>query len=181
MLREERYARQKELGVVATTLSAIERDVGPPYAFPKAIAMLGPNEIDRPVPWNSLNDAQRAFQASKMEIHAAMIDRMDQEIGRVLEQVKAMGALDNTLILFLSDNGASAEMMVRGDGHVPDAAMGSAGSFLSLGPGWSSFSNTPYRRHKTWVLRGRDFDAVDRALAQGYCGARGSCGIRRDI
>ena len=55
-----------------------------------------------------------------MAIHAAMVDRMDREIGRVLDQLRAMGALDNTLIFFLSDNGASAEIMVRGDGHDPD-------------------------------------------------------------
>jgi arylsulfatase len=65
-----------------------------------------------------------------------------------------MGALDNTLLLFLSDNGASAEMMVRGDGHNPEADPGSGATFLSLGPGWSSLANTPFRRHKTWVHEG---------------------------
>jgi arylsulfatase len=65
-----------------------------------------------------------------------------------------MGAFENTLILFASDNGASAEMMVRGDGHDPAAPMGSAATFLCLGPGWSSASNTPFRRHKTWVHEG---------------------------
>ena len=82
-----------------------------------------------------------------MAVHAAMVDRMDREIGRVLEQVRAMKAWDNTLIFFLSDNGASAEIMVRGDGHDPNAAPGSAGSFLCIGPGWSSLANTPFRRH----------------------------------
>src|SRR5437899_11250801 len=65
-----------------------------------------------------------------------------------------MGVLANTLVLFLSDNGASAEIMVRGDGHDPNAAPGSAGSFLCLGPGFSSAANTPFRRHKTWVHEG---------------------------
>jgi len=50
-----------------------------------------------------------------MSIHAAMIDRMDHEIGRVLDQVKAMGAYENTLVMFASDNGASAEFLNRGD------------------------------------------------------------------
>src|SRR4029453_70092 len=54
----------------------------------------------------------------------------------------------------LSDNGASAEMMVRDDGHDPAAAPGSAKSHLCLGPGWSSVANTPFRRHKTWVHEG---------------------------
>ena len=89
-----------------------------------------------------------------MAIHAAMVDRMDREIGRVLEQVREMGAWDNTVIMFLSDNGASAEIMVRGDGHDREAPLGSADSFLCLGPGWSTVSNTPFRRHKTWVFEG---------------------------
>ena len=154
VLREERYARQVAAKIVDTPISAVEREIGPPYAFPAVLAKLGPNEINRPVAWDTLNDAQREFQANKMAIHAAMVDRMDQEIGRVIAQVKAMGALDNTLILFLSDNGASAEMMVRGDGHDPAAPMGSAATFLSIGPGWSTMCNTPYRRHKTWVHEG---------------------------
>jgi len=69
-----------------------------------------------------------------------MVDRMDRDIGRVLDQVRAMGAFENTIIIFLSDNGASAEMMVRGDGHDPKLPPGSAGTFLSLGPGWSSLA-----------------------------------------
>lgn len=83
-----------------------------------------------------------------------MVDRIDQEIGRVLKQLQAMGAYENTLILFASDNGASAEIMVRGDGHDPAAPPGSAQSFLCLGPGWSSACNTPFRLHKTWVHEG---------------------------
>jgi arylsulfatase A-like enzyme len=79
---------------------------------------------------------------------------MDQEIGRILAQLDAMRARENTLICFLSDNGASAEIMVRGDGHDPAAAPGSAGSYLCLGPGWSTAANTPFRRHKTWVHEG---------------------------
>jgi arylsulfatase len=89
-----------------------------------------------------------------MAIHAAMVDRMDREIGRVLTQLRAMGAMDNTLIFFLSDNGASAEIMVRGDGHDPHAECGTGATFLSIGPGWSSLANTPFRRHKTWVHEG---------------------------
>jgi arylsulfatase A-like enzyme len=113
-----------------------------------------PAEAPRTLARTELTGAQRDFQATKMEIHAAMVDRMDQEIGRVLAKLKAMGAFENTLILFASDNGASAEIMVRGDGHDLSAPMGSAATFLCLGPGWSSASNTPFRRHKTWVHEG---------------------------
>ena len=154
VMREKRWERQREMGIVNCALSALEREVGPPYDFPAEIAKLGPGEINRPLPWSELTDAQREFQSNKMAIHAAMVDRMDQEIGRVLAQIKAMGAFENTLVLFLSDNGASAEIMVRGDGNDPNAAPGSAGSFLCLGPGFSSAANTPFRRHKTWVHEG---------------------------
>ena len=115
---------------------------------------LGSGEVNRELPWASLTTEQQKFQADKMEIHAAMVDRMDREIGRVIDQIREMGELDNTVILFLSDNGASAEIMIRGDGHDPSAAPGSAQSFLCLGPGWSSAANTPFRRHKTWVHEG---------------------------
>jgi arylsulfatase len=89
-----------------------------------------------------------------MAIHAAMIDRMDREIGRVLDQVRAMGAWENTVVMFVSDNGASAEQIIRGDGHDPAAPPGSAKSYLCLGPGWSTASNTPFRLHKSWVHEG---------------------------
>jgi arylsulfatase A-like enzyme len=115
---------------------------------------LGPGEINRPLPWEQLTSEQRRFQATKMAIHAAMIDRMDQEIGRILQQLKAMGAFEDTLIFFASDNGASAEIMVRSGGHDPSAPPGSAASYLCLGPGFSSTGNTPFRRHKTWVHEG---------------------------
>jgi arylsulfatase A-like enzyme len=142
------------MGITNTTLSALERDVGPPYAFPEAMKKLGAGEVNRPLPWSELTDEQRRFQATKMAIHAAMVDRMDQEIGRIIDQLKSMGAYENTLILFASDNGASAEIMVRDGGHDQQAAMGSAATYLCLGPGFSSAANTPHRRHKTWVHEG---------------------------
>ncbi len=153
-IRAARWERIQSMGIVAGELSAVESDLGPPYHFPEALTKLGMAEVNRPLPWSSLTDEQRAFQATKMAIHAAMIDRMDREIGRVLAQLRTMDALDNTLILFLSDNGASAEIMVRDDGHDPAASMGSAATYLCLGPGWSTTSNTPFRRHKTWVHEG---------------------------
>lgn len=153
-MREARFVRQKEKGIVHTTLSAVERELGPPYAHPEAIKKLGPGEVDRLLPWNELNEEQRHFQATKMAIHAAMLHRMDAEIGRIIAQIKAMGAYDNTLIFFASDNGASAEIQVSDGGHDPSVPAGSAKSFLCLGPGFSTAANTPFRRHKTWVHEG---------------------------
>jgi len=153
-MRAARFARQKEMGITKTTLSPLEREVGPPYAFPDAITKLGPGEVNRPLPWTELTGEQRRFQATKMAIHAAMVDCMDREIGRIIAQLKAMGAFENTLVCFASDNGASAEIMVRNGGHDPQAPPGSAASYLCLGPGFSSACNTPHRRHKSWVHEG---------------------------
>jgi arylsulfatase len=153
-LRQKRWERMKAMKIGGSTLAPIERDVGPPYRFPKEVKKLGPAEVTLPLAWKDLSEKQRAFQAAKMAVHAAMVDRMDREIGRIVAQVKTMGALDDTLILFLSDNGASAEIMVRGDGHDPEAHCGTGATFLCIGPGWSSLANTPFRRHKTWVHEG---------------------------
>jgi arylsulfatase len=153
-IRKQRWLRQKEMGIVSAELSEVERQIGPPYDFPEALRILGPGEVNRPLPWSDLTPEQQEFQATKMAIHAAMIDRMDQEIGRILQELRAMEAFENTLIFFLSDNGASAEIMVRSDGHDPSAPAGSAASYLCLGPGWSTTCNTPFRRHKTWVHEG---------------------------
>ncbi|MDY3555165.1 sulfatase-like hydrolase/transferase [Gemmata sp. JC717] len=152
-LREARWKRMKGLGL-GDTLPPIERDLGPPYAFPEAIKKLGPNELNRPLAWKDLTAEQKAFQADKMAVHAAMVDRMDREIGRILDVLKKAKQFDNTLVVFLSDNGASAEIMVRGDGHDPHAECGTGATFLSIGPGWSILCNTPFRRHKTWVHEG---------------------------
>ena len=153
-VRQERWKRMQKMGLVGGPLSAVERNVGPPYHFADALQILGDGEVNRPLPWDRLTKEQRAFQAAKMAVHAAMIDRVDQEIGRVLDQLRKMKAYENTLIFFLSYNGASAEIMVRADGHDPSAAPGSAASYLCLGPGWSTVSNTPFRRHKTWTHEG---------------------------
>jgi arylsulfatase len=153
VLREARWQRMQGLSL-GTTLPPIERDLGPPYAFPDALVALGPKELNRPREWTSLSSEQQAFQANKMAVHAAMVTCMDREIGRIVGALKRAAQIDNTLIVFLSDNGASAEIMVRGDGHDPHAACGTGATFLSIGPGWSSLCNTPFRRHKTWVHEG---------------------------
>lgn len=154
ILRKERFDRQKQMGIADTALSELERNIGPPYAIADVMNRLGPGEVNRPLPWSELTGEQRRFQATKMAIHAAMVDRMDQEIGRIIAQLKVMNAYENTIIFFASDNGASAEMMIRDGGHDPSVPPGSAKSYLCLGPGFSSASNTPFRRHKTWVHEG---------------------------
>ena len=153
LVREKRHQRQRELGL-PFELSAPIASQGPPYFFADAFRKLGAGEVERPAPWSRLTTEQQTFQASKMAIHAAMVDRMDWNIGRMLDLLDRVGARDNTLVLFLSDNGASAEVMVRGGGHDPAAPPGSEASYLCLGPGWSTVANTPFRFHKTWVHEG---------------------------
>jgi len=154
-IRQQRWKRLQKSGLVKKgELSKVEPELGPPYDFSKKLKILGDGEVDRPLPWNELTEKQKVFQQKKMTIHAAMIERIDIEVGRIIEQVKAMNAFEDTVIFFLSDNGASAEMMVRGDGHDPKAAAGSASTYLCLGPGWSTVANTPFRKHKTWTHEG---------------------------
>jgi arylsulfatase len=153
--RAERWKRIQQMGLVSGRLSDVERQIGPPYPpAPAVMQRFGPGEIDRPIPWGELTEVQRSFQATKMTLHAAMVERMDGEIGRLLNQLRTVGVFENTLIFFLSDNGASAEIMIRDDGHDPDAPPGSAATHLCVGPGWSTVCNTPFRRHKTWVHEG---------------------------
>lgn len=156
-LRERRWQRLRDMGIIDCGLSKREADLPAPHYLAHKEewdAQFGPGEIEYAVAWDKLSDEQKRFQATKMAIHAAMIDRTDRELGRLLAQLETMGVRDDTLVLFLSDNGASAELMIRGKGHDPAAPPGSEFSHLCLGPGWSTCSNTPFRRHKIWVHEG---------------------------
>src|SRR5207248_10069789 len=122
-LREERYARMTKMGLINCSLSKRQPDIAPSWNLPeeKLRQEIGAGEVGRAVEWDGLTAEQKTFQPIKMALHAAMIHRMDIEIGRVLEQLKKMGAYDNTAIFFASDNGASAEQIIRGDRHDPSA------------------------------------------------------------
>jgi arylsulfatase len=133
VLRAERLERMRALGIVSCQLSP--RTPGVPA-------------------WNALSSDEQSQWQTRMAIHAAMVDRMDREIGRVLAQLQDMKALDNTLVMFLSDNGASAEKILRGDGHDPEAPPGSARSYQCLEPGWANLANAPLRRSKIFVHEG---------------------------
>jgi len=153
-VREQRWKRLKAAGIVDGPPAARDPNFHPRYFKKEFLDRLGPGEVEGSPAWADLTPEQRRFQATKMAIHAAMVYRMDREIGRVLDQLRAMSALENTVIVFLSDNGADATILVRGDGHDPAAEPGSAASYLCLGPGWASASNSPFRRHKVWVHEG---------------------------
>ena len=154
--RERKHARMRRMGLVNCALAPREPGMWTTWNTPDAelMAKIGPGEVSRAVAWSGLTAEQKAFQRTKMAIHAAMITRMDLEIGKVIRQLEAMGAERDTVILFLSDNGASSEQLIRGDGHDAKAAPGSAATHLGLGPGWASCSNAPFRLHKSWVNEG---------------------------
>ena len=122
------------------------------------LGMLSSAELSEPTApaknWAELTPEQQTAFTTRMEIHAAMIDRMDREIGRILDYLRSTNALDNTIVLFLSDNGASAESLVRGDGNPPDAAPGSARSFLCLEAQGANLANAPLRYSKKYVHEG---------------------------
>jgi len=118
--RQARHARLSQQGIVDGALPPPERRVGPPYQPGRqALERLGAGEADRPLPWVELTPEQQEFQITKMAIHAALVEAMDHQIGGILAQLEAMNAFANTFILFASDNGASAEILIRGEGHDP--------------------------------------------------------------
>lgn len=115
--------------------------------------------------WDSLPAERRADLARRMAIYAAMIDRMDQNIGRITADLRSKGQLEDTLIVFLSDNGACAEWDPFGfDGSSgPNNTlhqgtdlekMGGPGTYHSAGSGWANASNTPWRMYKHYAHEG---------------------------
>lgn len=99
--------------------------------------------------WESLDDSTKTDQTRRMQVYAAMIDRMDQNIGRIIEYLEQRGELENTLIMFASDNGASAEVVQIGTGPI-----GSIGRWASLKEDWANVANTPFRLYKNYSYEG---------------------------
>ena len=155
-VRKERWERVKAMGMVQSGMAKRRGDIFPPWNLSQEelIAQIDPREVGFALPWDELTPDQQRFQAAKMALHAAMIDRVDQEIGRVMRQIEDMGEAEDTVFFFMSDNGASGEIINRGDKHDPSAPMGSADSYLCLGPGWSTAANSPLSLHKHWNHEG---------------------------
>ncbi|MCB1230834.1 MAG: arylsulfatase [Verrucomicrobiae bacterium] len=149
-LRTERLARMKTLGIVPKSTELTPRS---PYWN------YGETETGINPAWDSLPEPRRLDLARRMAIFAAMIDRMDRQIGRVMADLEKAGEMENTVLVFLSDNGACAEWDPRGFDHQSSndnvlhegAAldeMGRPGTFHSFGSGWANASNTPWRLYK---------------------------------
>lgn len=178
VMRQKRYQRMQQMKLIDCPLSARDPTLRAPWYTSEYGQRYGPGEIEYAVPWCDLTDEQKRFQATKMAIHAAMVDRTDREIGRLIEQLQVMGVYDDTLILFLSDNGCSAEIMIRAGGHDPDARPGAEQTHLCLGPGWSTHCNTPYKRHKIWANEG---GVATPLIAHWPNGIKAQGELRRDI
>jgi len=155
-LRSERLAKMKRLGVVPgrTRLSPRSK-----------FTNFGETQSAENPPWDSLPEDRRTDLAIRMAIYAAMVDRMDQNIGRVTAGLRDRGELENTLILFMSDNGACAEWDPFGFDVSSSAnnvlhrgadleRMGSRGTYHSVGSGWANASNTPWRMYKHYSHEG---------------------------
>jgi arylsulfatase len=160
-IREQRLARQKELGLLPRDLKLPPRS-NVPANF--ANRQTGWADKDNPA-WDSLDADRRADLARRMAVFAAMVDRMDAAIGRVVENLKKNGDLDNTLILFLSDNGACAEWDPFGfdENSGPKNILhkgadlkkvGGPDSYISYGSGWANACNTPWNLYKHYGHEG---------------------------
>jgi len=145
-LRAERHKKQIGLGIVDRRWPLTPRDSRVPA-------------------WEQEKD--KDWQARRMAVYAAQIDRLDQGIGRIVRSLEAAKALDNTLIMFLADNGGCAEELrdtVKGPyvpegrplrrGNDPSIMPGPADTYASYGIGWANASNTPFRLYKHWVHEG---------------------------
>jgi arylsulfatase A-like enzyme len=101
-------------------------------------------------PWSSLSDEQKDSLDLEMAVYAAMVDRMDQNIGRVLEKLKEEGKLENTIVMFLVDNGSCPYESNK----IPDVQPGPDSSYWSLRAAWANVGNTPYRYYKQYGHEG---------------------------
>ncbi len=149
-LREERLRRMREMGVLDESAGLSQRD-------------------SSQVPWEDAPDKE--WQARRMEVYAAQVELMDHAIGMVVDTLKERGQLDNTLILFLADNGGCAEEArdtwkalhipthtYAGEpvavGNDPSVMPGAEENYQSYGIPWANVSNTPFRYYKHWVHEG---------------------------
>lgn len=104
--------------------------------------------------WAALSDEERAKESKRMEIYAAMLDRVDQNVGRVLAKLKDQGKLENTVILFASDNGGCAEGSGAKIKSTKLEDFGTVASYETVGASWATVQNTPLRKWKNWSHEG---------------------------
>jgi arylsulfatase A-like enzyme len=131
-MRKARYDKQKQLGLFA------------------AHTPLSPRDAEIP-DWDQLPEAKKTEMAMRMAIYAAQIDVMDDGIGKIVQTLKQKGQLDNTLIFFLSDNGACAEFISSG---ASKEVNGQQNTFESYRINWANVSSTPFKEYKHYTYEG---------------------------
>jgi arylsulfatase A-like enzyme len=143
-LRAERFERQKKLGLIPADSKLYKGN-------PKWPA------------WGQLTPEQKQSEARRMAVYAAMVDNMDRQIGRVLAHLEKTGELDNTVVVFLSDNGADGNSVydvgrtrewIHKDMDNSTANIGRPGSFIEYGPGWAQVGMTPFNMYKSFLYEG---------------------------
>lgn len=133
LLREKRYARMRQLGLIDNRYH------------------LTPRSADIP-DWNSVTDKKTWVR--KMAVYAAMIDRMDQNIGRLIQTLKINGQYNNTMIVFIADNGGCAENVSNRKFNDPSKKIGERGSYVTYDEPWANLSNTPFKKYKKFMHEG---------------------------
>jgi arylsulfatase len=131
--REKRFQKMKQLGLVDDRYHLTEK----PEVIPA---------------WDNIAD--KKIWARKMAVYAAMIDRMDQNIGRLINKLKSNGQYENTMIVFISDNGACAETVNTKLLSDPEKKIGERGSYHIYGENWANASNTPFKKYKHYMHEG---------------------------
>ena len=155
-----RYARRYEAGYDAIRRARHARQIE--LGLAPADAPAWPGHPRWPA-WETLPTEIRQLEARNMAVYAAMVECMDFHIGRVLDALRALGQLDDTVILFLSDNGAEGNSVLdtlrtrewvraKMDNRLDNR--GRPGSFIEQGPGWAQVSSTPYRMYKSFTYEG---------------------------
>lgn len=113
--------------------------------------------------WNSLSPEEQKKEARKMELYAGMVENLDYNIGRIINYLKETGQYENTLIVFMSDNGAAAEDFYYNSNYGPFlqenyaddyAEMGKANSYISYGPQWAEAGSSPFKYYKGFTTEG---------------------------
>lgn len=157
VVRETRFRKMTELGIVPAGLTMAPMDRG------------------NAPPWNAMTDEIRADWERRMEIYAAQITRMDAAIGEVLKSLKGAGVEENTLVLFVSDNGGAAEDPNSGD---KNTVLGTRDSYSGYARPWATVSNTPWRHHKKTPFEGGISTPFIAAWPQGIPQSRHGAQIR---
>ena len=154
-LRRRRYARQLEMGLVDSAWALPERgSIRERQRRTSTYTSRYWADDGQILPWAEVEG--KADWALKMAVYAAMIDRVDQNVGRLMEKIRAMGEEENTLVLFLSDNGGSAEMNHNQQNreYPPVDPPGPMSAWHSVDAPWANLSNTPFRFYKNWSHEG---------------------------